>query len=244
MPDLKFNFDAEKLAKKIFWALLIIEITLIVLDYIFNFSMITEIKQFRRMFNIAREESIPTWFSSFQMFMVAIIMWLIYIKNKHIDNISKPLWIAFGVFFTFLSIDDVAGIHERLGSGLKKVIEIPEFFPSWSWQFFIAPIYALIGIYLLIFIWKELSSNPRLRKIFLIGLFLYPVAIALDYFEGIDETFPILEEFTGIDHSYTVSHYYRTFEEFIEMFGTTCIVYSLLLYFLDSIKSIVLKFTK
>lgn len=231
---LNFEINSESFVKKVFWTLVIIELALVLLDYIFNFSLIVETKQIRRIFNIARETSLPTWFSSLQFLLVGISFALVYKVRK------KILWLLFSGFFSFLSMDDASSIHERLGTIYKSMVhaqatETANNMQSYGWQMLIAPIYAIIGVALFIFIWTELKTKARLE--FFIGLVIYALAISMDYLEGIDSFFPMIREMTGYT-TYTISHYSKTIEEFLEMLGTSIILCSALKTFLDSTKSI------
>ena len=93
-------------------------------------------------------------------------------------------------------------------------------FPSYTWQMIFGPFFIAIGIFIVWFLWKELSSRKHWDW-FLVGMSLYAVAIGLDYVEGLD-----CEQYEGIaaffsTEEYRIEHLSKTLEEFLEMLGTT-----------------------
>jgi hypothetical protein len=84
------------------------------------------------------------------------------------------------------------------------------------------PFFVSIGIFIIWFLWKELSSK-ELWDWFLVGISLYAVAVGLDFIEGIDgepyEEMGIAGFFST--HDYRIRHMSKALEEFLEMLGTT-----------------------
>lgn len=107
---------------KVFLTLLTIEVLLLLFDYYFNFKDILHNVHIRRIFNVAREESLPTWFSTLQFFFIGALMWVISLLRRKKEQ--KLFWILSGIFFVFLSADDASKIHERIGHSLKEIVEI------------------------------------------------------------------------------------------------------------------------
>lgn len=66
------------------------------------------------LFDIGRDLSIPSWFSSMQLFMVALVL-LFAARNRHTSCplTSRSLVVA-AAAFAFLSADEGAGIHEQV----------------------------------------------------------------------------------------------------------------------------------
>ena len=82
------------------------------------------------------------------------------------------------------------------------------------------PFFMSIGIFIVWFLWKELSSK-KLWDWFLVGISLYVLSIGLDFVEGLDS-----EPYEGIaaffsTEEYHIEHLSKTLEEFLEMIGTT-----------------------
>ena len=95
-----------------------------------------------------------------------------------------------------------------------------DFFPSYTWQMVFGPFFIAIGIFIVWFLWKELSSK-KLWDWALVGISLYAFAVGLDFVEGLDS-----EPYEGIaaffsTEEYRIEHLSKTLEEFLEMIGTT-----------------------
>jgi hypothetical protein len=144
-------------------------------------------------------------------------------------------WAGIGSFFIYLGIDDALKFHERMGTAFKVLLfenddtsgagvlgYIYDVFPSYTWQLVFGPFFVSIGIFLLWFLRKELSSR-KLWYWFLVGISLYVIAVGLDFVEGLDgelyEEMGIADFFST--HDYRIRHMSKALEEFIEMLGTT-----------------------
>ena len=221
-----------------FFLMLFIQIAIVLLDGFVNYARFTNISQIRRMFNIAREDGIGTWYSSIQFFIGGLILWIIYLKTK-VTSSSK--WRVFGwlllcFFFIFLSIDDSSEIHERLGSVFKILVKdkgsflssILDAYPSYAWQVAVGPFFIAAGLFIFGFLWSEFKGLS-LRKWFILGLSCYAIAIGLDYVEGIDGGHRSIERYFRATN-YTVRHFAKSLEEFIEMTGTAFFLVAFLKY--------------
>ena len=52
------------------------EILFVFLDYHVNYGRLTEIGAIRRLFNIAREDSLASWFGTTQSLLIGLTLWL------------------------------------------------------------------------------------------------------------------------------------------------------------------------
>jgi hypothetical protein len=68
---------------------------------------------FLRLFNVSREQSIPTYFSTFNLLLSSLLI-LILSKSQHSSSgkVSRH-WLLFAAVFLYLSIDEGASIHEN-----------------------------------------------------------------------------------------------------------------------------------
>ncbi|NNE12828.1 MAG: hypothetical protein HKN41_11370, partial [Ilumatobacter sp.] len=66
------EIDPMRVARAAIVAAIVAELALLVLNYVFNFFDITGDISIRRIFNIAREQSIPTFFASLQAVAVGL----------------------------------------------------------------------------------------------------------------------------------------------------------------------------
>jgi hypothetical protein len=239
------TIDMQKMIKIIFISCIAIQILLIVFDYIFNYLDVFDEKSIRRIWNIARENSIPTWFSSTQAQLLGVTVFLIAIvQAPYISRFKTWIWLLIGMFFLWIGIDDFAEIHEKLGGALERMAEkddeeygvIIGFLlknPSYSWHTFIAPFFALCGLGIAIFLW---AAFWRLNLIcyLILGFGCWIIAQGIDFTEGLDDIdrfYEWVQESLNIEHKYGVSHTFKVVEEVLEMFGTTLLWIGFLYYF-------------
>ena len=239
------QINMQQWIKIVFTVCLFSEVTLVALDYIFNYMDVFGDKQFRRIWNIARENSIPTWFSSIQAQLLGVTVLLIAaVQKRHISAFKTWGWILIGLFFLFIGIDDFAAIHEKLGGVLQRMAEKGDSSegavvglllqnPSFSWHTFIAPIFALCGLAIALFLWVEFWKLNLFRYLFW-GFGCWIVAQSLDFVEGLDEVdtyYGLVQDYFAIERAYLVSHTFKVVEEFLEMLGTTLLWVGFLSYF-------------
>ena len=218
------RFDSRRIVTRIIWGVLAMEAVLLVLDYVFNFFDVVGSLYIRRIFNIAREGSLPTWFATLQAVAVAGTAAILASYERAYER--KWPWLGWGfvaLFFLYVSIDDAAMVHERLGTVLSEALEgdgsIIERYPSFTWQLFVAPILAG-GLLTSAAIMWWLAPKPVYRIAVVGGLMCFAVAQGLDFLEGIDGLFENLASSFAVA-DYTVGHAFRAVEETLEMVGTT-----------------------
>lgn len=222
LPETHFN--TRRIVARIIWGALAVEALLLVLDYVVNFFDVANSLYIRRIFNIAREGSVPTWFSSTQAVAMAGTAALLAAYERAYQQTGA--WLGWGfvaLFFLYVGIDDAALIHERLGSVLSEAMEgdgsIVERYPSFTWQLFVAPVLAA-GLVASALIMGVLAPKPAYRIAIAGGLMCFAVAQGLDFLEGIDGLFENLAASLEVA-DYTVGHAFRAVEETLEMVGTT-----------------------
>ncbi len=236
-PSINFSLNPYSITNRIFWCLLGFELFIVFLDVFINHYKWSSVGAIRRMVNITREDSLSNWFSSIQAIVVGAVIWLTAIgvrKQMQGNHYMRKFycWAGIGSFFIYLGIDDAIKFHERIGTAFKVLLFnddssgsgvlgfLYNVFPSYTWQMIFGPFFMAIGIFIVWFLWKELSSK-KLWDWFLVGICLYTVAIGLDFVEGLDS-----EPYEGIaaffsTEEYRIEHLSKTLEEFLEMIGTT-----------------------
>ena len=236
---LRFNLNADVLAKRVFWGCLGFELFIVLLDIFVNHYEWSPISSIRRMVNISREDSLSNWFSSYQTITVGLILWTtaaaVRSQARDVGGPKKEFycWAILATFFVYMGIDDAIRFHERIGTAFGRVLSymeksfgagilnhIHEAFPSYNWQMVFGPFFLAMGVFLLWFIWQQFSAS-KLRYLLLAAVSLYAVAVGLDFVEGLD-TSPyegIADYFSTTEDR--VGHMSKALEEFLEMFGTT-----------------------
>ena len=222
-------------------SLFAIEIFLVCSDVFVNYSGYVENVSIKEIFGITFEKTLGNWFSSSLFLFASLLLALISLKEDFkLHPIKKIAWLIFTLLFFYLSADDGAKIHERVGnilgdyvdtqlssSEVGVVAQILGGFPSYYWQIVYLPILGTFGAGLFLFLWEE--ARAAKARLLLVGAFgSYALAIAMDYLEGVVKGFPLFEKLFTLNPK-VAEHSARVFEEFLEMFATTQIITLLLI---------------
>ena len=239
--SVSINLNGNRLVRNVLIFGIAFEVFLVIIDAFVNYGGLTNIEQIRNLCNIAREGSLASWFGTTQTLMTGLTLWLIFLINKHSLRPKKTIigWCVLAVFFTYMAVDDGAELHERLSSAFYSMFTSSssqeasaswlasffENFPSYTWQLVFGPLFAAMGIFTLIFLWHELKHRREIVLIIL-ALSCFVAAVGLDFFEGLEEyqdewdIYPWFINHFDVER-YTVRHFSKSVEEFLEMVGNT-----------------------
>jgi hypothetical protein len=222
---------------------LVLEVAFVLLDYHVNFSRLTNIGALRRLTNIAREDGAASWFATMQTLLVGLTAWVILaiVHGQRAPRWRRAGWLTVAVLFTYMAVDDGAQIHERLATAVDARGG-PDFFPSYTWQVLLVPVFGVVGVATVVFLWRELRDGWAVALV-AAGFFLFGVAVGLDFLEGLDEDHA-WNVYAGLASRYdlasftksrfgqapyaTLQHFSRSLEEFVEMLANTLIWTALL----------------
>lgn len=252
----KLEVDARGVIFVLFLVLVGCEILFVLGDWIFNVENVLGLGPVRSFWNIAREGGIASWFAITQTWMVGLTAGFIYAVAR--ANGAVPMrrvgWAIIALFFLYMSMDDGARFHERVGSSVRMVVQDPAvesgsrqigFFPSYTWQLVFLPMFAAFGLFVLWFLNTELKSvRDKLMVVAAIGLFV--LAVIADFFEGLTQQHP-LNLHTWISATWQVDflgvvHYSKSLEEFMEMLGMTFLWVTFLRHLVSITPEIKLRF--
>ena len=188
MRDL-ISIDKNKALKFIFISCLAIEFFIVISDITLNHFRWIPDRSARQIFNMALESSISNLFSSFLALVVGIVAFL---NSLYLAGKKKCGWIVLALFFIYMGIDDGTMIHEKFTTSLLPIfLDITGFdksnYASFSWHLVFIPFFALMGLFIVYFSYKELRSKSYWYYPYL-GLVCFTSAVAIDYFEGINIT--------------------------------------------------------
>lgn len=226
--------NPESFPQKLSWYLWLVCCGLVICDSVLTFHDITGYYVFNRVFDMTREESIPNWYASILLFCIALTCAMTYaIQRRRVEEQDAVPWLLFAGFFTFLSMDDGAKIHERLGSFFRELAEegdgvftvfqpVLEAASTYSWQIFVLPVFLFFAFFILLWGFNNISVRETHRWILLGGFFI-AIGLGLDYFEGLVDNGVIDLEGRPLSVN-TIEHYQRVLEEFLEMTGFICIL--------------------
>jgi len=228
--------------------LLATEVVLVVLDVIFNFLAVIDDEGIREMFNVARELSLGNWFSSVQTAGVALVLFLLFMEDRAAGDRQRTGrgWGLLSALFLYVAVDDGVHIHERVAvatadfftltadggaehsAAVDWIGRLLDAFPSYPWQVLLGPFLVIFGVLALLFLRRNLPPTS-LRWVYW-GFFLYAAAQAQDFVEGLGTPYERLTEALGLD-PYTIPHFAKVGEEYLEMVGTTLILYAFLRFY-------------
>jgi hypothetical protein len=180
-------------------------------------------------FNLAAENNLPTWYSSFQFALAGFAAFYCLAVNKKLSTQwAYPLtWGAIGVLMLFLSIDETMQIHEALidgimsgaaGENLRTYFGATRETDSLLWTVVFAPPMILVGVGLMWFYFSTFKNNSKLFGGALAALSLLALAAGLEYIEAK----VLMEAKEGLMSQY----YLLTFiEEMAEFLAATLLVW-------------------
>ena len=156
------------------------------------------------MFDLDREQNIPTLFSSLLFMFNALLFWLI---GKYQQE-EKKYWYGLASLFAFLSFDESATIHEKLGDFTEQFVDASGIL-YYPWVIS----YSLLVLVLVILYFRFFYHMPK--KLFY--RFVLAAAIFLSGAIGFELLGAQEADLYGTDSPlYTI---YYTIEESLEMFG-------------------------
>jgi len=200
--------------------LLLVNITGIVSKFYFNHGRLFGLV---RLFDFNTEANIPTFYSSLALLSCSILLAFISLSHKKHGSFYK-LWGGLSIIFLFLSIDEIATIHEFVvNDPIQQLLNTSGLlYFAWIIPYGIA-LLLILGIYL-----KFLINLP--------GKFLHLFVISGSIFVsgaiGIESVCGWYCELLGGVHELNTLPYavLYTCEEFLEMLGIVFFIYTLLLY--------------
>ncbi len=126
----------------------------------------------KRLFDLDQEQNLPTWLSSVQFFGVALCAVLL--STRSAGN-AKLAWRVLAGIFVFLSIDELALLHEEL---VDRVATSPSG-DAWFWPVFYVPLAVAVLVALRIVLVEVRLRGGSIVAV-LAGLALLAAALAFD----------------------------------------------------------------
>lgn len=169
------------------------------------------------MFDFFMEANVPTWYSSFLLASSAAFLFVLYFVNQ--TRSERYYWLALAFMFVFLSLDELAQIHEFMGGVISRT-KAQGLFPSEHSSSWVLAGGVMVAVVIGIFwkFWWGLTKDIRL--LFFIAAFL---------FVGGSLGFEILQIYYvplyGSDLGFSIL---VTIEETMEKSGIIIFIYALL----------------
>jgi hypothetical protein len=190
---------------------------------------------------------LASWFAIMQTFLVALVAWAFVVTTRatRATAFRRAGWLFVAILFTYLSVDDGAKVHERMGTWSETFATTSEVlmdYPSYAWQLVVGPVLGILGLFMLFFLWRELQDWP-LRLGVLAAFGCMTLAVFLDFVEGLDDGYWWILENYDVSED-LISHFSKSIEETLEMFAMTLFLVVFLSHFMRSYPAIALLFTR
>jgi hypothetical protein len=176
-------------------------------------------ENFSWFFDLNSENSAPAWYSTSLWLFAAFLA--LGAAAQSIERWNRNRWRSLAVVFAFMSLDEAAGIHERIGSVMVYWIKLTGFF------YYVWVIYGFFIVIVLTMIYARfILSLPR--QVFL--TFVLAAAVFLSGALGLEMTGAAVEsgqiDFPfGLDWRKAIA-----LEELAEMIGVIILIFGLLLF--------------
>ena len=236
------NINGNSLPIRVFIFCLIVELLLVLMDAFISYGEWTKYSSIRHLLDSTSEIGLASWFMVTQTFVAGLVLWAIFLVHR--DQVKSRLrtmgWGFLAAFFTYLALDDGAMVHEAIGSVVFDAFgagknanrdglmgQITELFPSYEWQLVVLPLLVAAGVFMLFFLWREFHARGE-RALLFGAAGCMGLAVGLDFIEGLGTRHPwnLRVWFAGkFDiHLHAAGHYFRSFEEFLEMLAISLLL--------------------
>ena len=233
------------------------EIAIVMLDALIVEFVWVSMGAGQRLFNITREDGVANFFSSFQMLAVGAVLLLItlVVRGQHQGSRSRLVW-GWGLItalFFYMGVDDATKLHERVGTIFSELVTGPggrpdpgflgrlyDFFPSYTWQLVLGPFVAVGGLFVIVFLMRQLPSL-HLKLVVWAAMGLLVIAVGMDFVEGMENGFMLRVADVFSTFPSRAEHFSKSIEEFLEMAGTTIFLFVFLKTLMYATPSITLE---
>jgi hypothetical protein len=227
-----FDINPRRFNRNLLLLLIGIEVVLLLSDWFISYAGWINIGMLRGLLDMTTEGGLLTWYRSTLIFVTGAFLLVIYLSQRRSGATARNRWwLVFAFFFIYMSADDASQIHERFGADFKAGIEklggTLDFFPTYTWQLVLAPVFAVFGFLMLWFLWSQLRERNGRLKLFA-GLACYGTAVGLDFIEGLGADNPLniyalIWKNTGLGET-PVVRLGMSIEEFLQMLAITLLL--------------------
>ncbi len=211
--------DSVKIPRLIIF-FFVIDLLLIFL-YLINWGIGQPFLKLTSLLDVDGEKSLPTWYSSIQLFTIAIFFFVFAFENFNYKNAQTWFLILFPILFLTLSLDEIVQIHEWFGvksdillkGGTRKNTA---FHITGIWMILLGIPFAALMLFLFHFLKRYLDERKVILKKYIVGLLIFIGSAA-----GIEA----LSNFLVAEKS-TAFMILACLEEMGEMIGATFILWA------------------
>ncbi len=181
-------------------------------------------------FNI--ENNIPTLFSSLALIFCSVLLAFIASTHKK-QNSSYIPWAGLSLIFLFLSVDEIASIHERLGAQFRIAFNTSGLlYHAW-----VIPYGVILVVFIIVYFRFLTRQTKSIRNLFVVSGTTYVTgALGFELLGGWQNVL-----YGSNNLTYSILY---TCEEFLEMLGIVIFIYALLVYITQQFKPLTISFIK
>lgn len=182
-------------------------------------------------FNLDNEANIATYFAGILLLSASILLWVIGHIERERDSPFYRHWFGLSLVFAYISVDEVATLHERVARPVRRLLGAEGIF-YFAWVIPAAVGLLLLGMVYARFFWR---LQARWKGLFAVAAALY-VGGALG-FELVGGWYvsKFGESFAYESFTYEL---FTTVEETLEMAGAAFFIYSLLDYLSSRVEGV------
>ncbi|MGI9037749.1 MAG: hypothetical protein ACR2GQ_02700 [Gemmatimonadota bacterium] len=171
------------------------------------------------LFHLGSETNVPTWFSGSLLLLCAFLLWLIRREALRRGLAGATHWLWLALIFAYLSLDEIAAIHERTDAPLHQLFDLTGVF-HFAWVVLAIPILAVLGVFYIPFLIR--LGRPHRTRFAAAAILYVGGALGMEMIGAAEN-----EVHGSVSLVYEV---FNTLEETLEMLGTVVFVHALLAY--------------
>lgn len=166
-------------------------------------------------FDVNMEQSVPTWFSTLQLFLAGVVLTVIALRERAAKAKFAWAWAGLAAVFFLLSADESATLHEMLSNS--------------SFGFWIKPMLGILAVFLLVYL-RFFWSLPALTK----KLFAFSFVLFVGGAMGMEHMYTFFYERGGEVYG----KFSLLVEEGLEMVAIAVFIYAALEYLQNGAKEL------
>jgi hypothetical protein len=197
--------------------------------------------RFALLFDVVKERTIPTWYSSFALLLCSVLLATIAVAKRRYGDRYALHWGGLSAIFLFLAVDEATLIHETTGEVVSSLVGSFGLVPGGLIPYFrIIPMAIFVLIVLLWYLRFLIHLPQRTLVLFLLaGTLFVAGALGVEIME--------LRRMFSVEGS-TIPYetriwlaVQRTIEEGLEMSSIVLFIYALLSYMGSYVKEVTLQ---
>lgn len=116
--------SAKKIIRTL-WIILVVLVVLSIVSQVYRFNFNDGYEGWRiRLINMDDEHNFPTFYSSVLLLFAALLLFIITLYKKQVQNKFQKHWFFLSIIFTYISLDEMVSLHEKLIKPIKSLLHL------------------------------------------------------------------------------------------------------------------------